>query len=192
MKHTTSLSLVSRDWRRVGRLTGSHSLGMLGGLVDADGSSPCWLSDSLGLGWAPECISKLCPWGLLLLQGPRSEGLLERDCTPPGWGLGGCSWRCERVISGSALSLGRPRITLVGGALVSTLPAHSTGLALRTMPLPGLGPAPSACPVTCPCLLLPDGAPRLLRCWLQGPGSAPGCQCGGRSRGSERTRTQPA
>lgn len=75
---------------------------------------------------------------------------------------------------------------------MSTLPAHPTGLALRTAPLPGLGPAPSTCPVTCPCLLLPDGVPRLLRCWLQGPGSAPGCRCGGRSRGSERARTQPA
>lgn len=75
---------------------------------------------------------------------------------------------------------------------MSTLPAHPTGLALRTAPLPGLGPAPYTCPVTCPCLLLPDGVPRLLRCWLQGPGSAPGCRCGGRSRGSERARTQPA
>lgn len=74
MKHTTSLSLVSRDQRRVQRLTGSHSLGILGGLVDVDGLSLPWLSDSLGLGWAPECISKLCPGGVAAASGTLVRG----------------------------------------------------------------------------------------------------------------------
>lgn len=42
--------------------------------MDADGSSPRWLSDSLGLGWAPECISKLCPWGVAAASGTPVRG----------------------------------------------------------------------------------------------------------------------
>lgn len=99
----------------------------------------------------PECAQGM----LLLLQGPLSEGLLE-NTAPSRVGSGWCSRRCECVPSGSPLSLGRPRVVLVGSALVSTLPAHPTGLELQTALPPSLGMSSfHRCPITCPCLPLP-------------------------------------
>ena len=55
--------------------------GILGGVVDVEGLSPPWLSDSLGVGWAPECISKLCPGGVAAASGTLVRGT-AREYSP--------------------------------------------------------------------------------------------------------------